>query len=93
MEILKLSPAKFTKKAFTKLLHQAVTTREWMTKGIYESRAKDYQNPFRTMVYDTQEEMDKVIGKLKDNNFILLQQEETIGFKKQIEEIITRFEL
>ena len=45
------------------------------------------------MVYDTQEEMDKVIGKLKDNKFILLQQEETIGFKKQIEEIIARFEL
>lgn len=93
LEILKLSPGKFTKKTFRKLLHQAVTTREWMTKGIYESRAKDYQNPFRSMVYDTQEEMDKVIGKLKDNKFILLQQEETIGFKKQIEEIIARFEL
>ena len=31
-------------------------------------RAKDYTNPFRQMVYDTQEEMDKVMGKLVNNS-------------------------
>jgi hypothetical protein len=41
-----------------------------MTKGIYESRAKDYYSEFRKMVYDSQKQMDKVIGKLSDNAFI-----------------------
>jgi hypothetical protein len=42
----------------------------WMVKGIYESRAKDYANPFRRMVYESQKEMEKVVGRLKDNAFI-----------------------
>ena len=41
-----------------------------MCKGIYESREKDYTNPFRKMVYDTKKEMNKVLGKLEDNTFI-----------------------
>lgn len=88
LEILKIRSGSFTKKVFVTLLRQAVATREWMTTGIYESRAKDYQNPFRQMVYDTQKEMDNVLGKLKDNSFILQQQEEYIKFKKQVENII-----
>lgn len=88
LEILKIRPGSFTKKVFVTLLRQAVATREWMTTGIYESRAKDYQNPFRQMVYDTQKEMDNVLGKLKDNSFILQQQEEYNKFKKQVENII-----
>ncbi|HNR16158.1 MAG TPA: DUF4954 family protein [Chitinophagaceae bacterium] len=90
LEILKLRPGNFSKKTFTTLLRQAVATREWMTEGIYQSRAKDYQNPFRQMVYDTQKEMDNVLGKLKDNSFILQQQEEFTKFKKQVETIITK---
>ena len=62
-----------------------------MTAGIYESRAKDYRNPFRKMVYDTEAEMEKVIGKLKDNSFIGQQQEELKEYKKQVTELITRF--
>ena len=88
LEILKIRSGSFTKKVFVTLLRQAVATREWMTTGIYESRAKDYQNPFRQMVYDTQKEMDNVLGKLKDNSFILQQQEEYNKFKKQVENII-----
>ncbi len=91
LEILKITPKKFTKRIFISLLQQAVATREWMTRGIYESRAKDYKNPFRKMVYETDQEMEKVIGKLKDNSFILKQQEETIAFIKQVEGIIHKF--
>ncbi|HLG40769.1 MAG TPA: DUF4954 family protein, partial [Chitinophagaceae bacterium] len=65
LEVLDLSPEQFTKKRFLQLLNRAVATREWMTHTIYESRAKDYQNEFRRMVYDTEKEMEKVLGKLK----------------------------
>jgi hypothetical protein len=88
LEILKLSPTKFSKKIFISLLQQAVATKEWMTKGIYESRAKDYKNPFRQMVYETEQEMEKVIGKLKDNSFIAQQQQAAVAFAKQITNII-----
>ena len=43
------------------------------------------------MVYDTAAEMEKVIGKLKDNSFILQQQEELKEYKKQMTGLITRF--
>jgi hypothetical protein len=87
LEVLKLTPKKFTKKLFNQLLHQALATREWMVRDIYDSRAKDYQNPFRQMVYETQKEMEKVIGKLADNHFIIQQQEELQQFRSLVNEI------
>lgn len=84
LEILQLSPAGFTKNIFLQLLQQSVTIKEWMVKGIYESRAKDYASPFRQMVYDSQKEMEKVIGSLKDNAFINQQREELASFKKKV---------
>ncbi len=91
LEILRITPAAFTKKLFLQLLQQTVATKEWMVKGIYESRAKDYASPFRQMVYDTQKEMEKVIGKLKDNAFIQQQQEELVQFKKRVAAISKSF--
>src|SRR5436190_394366 len=91
LEIKKLKPEKFTRKVFHQLLREAIATKEWMTRNIYESRAKDYQNEFRKMVYDNEKEMEKVIGKLKDNAFINQQQEELKQFKKQVLGIIKKF--
>jgi hypothetical protein len=93
MEIRKLSPEKFSKKVFHQLLREAVATKDWMTRNIYESRAKDYQSEYRKMVYDTEKEMEKVIGKLKDNTFISQQQEELKLFKKQVLGILKSFGL
>ena len=91
LEVLNLTPKRFTKKLFNQLLQQALATREWMVKGVYDSRAKDYRNPFRQMVYDTQKEMEKVIGKLANNSFIRQQQEEEQQFRRQVNEIANRF--
>lgn len=52
------------------LFKGSVETRKAHMNCIFKSRAKDYENPFRTMVYDSKEEMDTVIGKLQDNAFI-----------------------
>lgn len=93
LEVARIKPEKFSKKIFHQLLRDAITTKEWMTKNIYDSRAKDYQNEFRKMVYDNEKEMEKVIGKLKDNAFINQQQEELKQFKKQVLGIIKRFGL
>jgi hypothetical protein len=91
LEVLGLSPSRFTKKTFLQLLQQSVVTRKWMTEAIYDSRAKDYNNPFRQMVYDTKEEMEKVLGKLADNGFIKQQQDETAAYCRCIDSLIERF--
>jgi len=91
LEVLQLTPKKFTKKLFLQLLENAVTTKEWICTGIYASRAKDYANPFRTMLYETEQEMEKVVGKLSENSFIKQQQEELNQFTQQVEAIITQY--
>lgn len=88
LEILKLTRNKFTEKVFLSLLQQAVATKEWMVKGIYDSRAKDYDSPFRQMVYESKQEMEKVTSKLKDNAFIIQQQQELKEFRKKVQKII-----
>jgi len=75
--------------ALKTLLEQSLRTKEWMTKEIYTTRAKDYSNPFRQMVYDSPEEMDAVIGRLKDNSFIRQEKEMLKKYRKEIEEIIS----
>ena len=90
LEILNITPRQFTAELFKTLLQQAVTTREWVCKEIYSSRAKDYSNPFRKMVYDTNEEMNKVLGALEDNSFIQSQFEALDIFKTEVNDLITK---
>ena len=68
-------------------------TKEWIVKSIYESRAKDYNNEFRKMVYETNTEMINVLGKLADNVFIKTQKEELKLFKKKVNDLIKTFQL
>ncbi|HTE09593.1 MAG TPA: hypothetical protein VK645_01465, partial [Chitinophagaceae bacterium] len=84
---------KKNKTALKQLLQQSIYTKEWMVKGIYDSRAKDYTNPFRKMVYENRKEMDTVTGKLENNSFIKQEQENLIDFKKSIQNIIKNFKL
>ena len=91
LEILDLKFRDFDQPMLLDLLYQAIETKDWITKSIYNSRAKDYKNPFRNMVYDTKKEMETVLGKLDDNSFINEQREEQKLFKKEVEEIIASF--
>jgi Domain of unknown function (DUF4954) len=91
LEVLKLTPARFTKKIFLGLLQQAVETRTWMANSIYDSRAKDYTNPFRNMVYETEKEMEKVVGALKNNSFIKEQQAALENFREKTKAILQQF--
>jgi hypothetical protein len=59
-------------------------------QGILSSRLKDHDNPFRKMVFDNQKEMEKVIGKPSENEFILERQEELATFMKDITSLMRR---
>jgi Domain of unknown function (DUF4954) len=78
---------------FRNLLTQSITIKEWMTKAIFDSRAKDYSNPFRKMIYSGQEEMDGVIGSLAENGFIKQEMEAFREYKKEIKDLIRKLKL
>jgi hypothetical protein len=64
-------PGTMVKENWNALFTDAIAIRKWLSEGVYLSRKKDYSNPFRLMMYDSVEEMEKVLGKLNDNEFIL----------------------
>jgi hypothetical protein len=86
-----ITSKQFTPEYFNSLLKKSVATKTWMSKGIYESRAKDYNNPFRKMVYENQDEMNAVVGKIEDNHFIQEQFKELEDFKKTVKGIRQTF--
>jgi len=90
-EINNINLKKLDKAGFDYLLDTTIATKEWMAKGIYDSREKDYSSEYRQMVYDTTEEMNKVMGALEENSFIKHQQEELAGFKKEVVALRKRF--
>jgi Domain of unknown function (DUF4954) len=87
LEILNITTKQFTIELFNNLLQQTIATKQWMTEGILKSREKDYTNPYRKMVYENTEEMNKVIGKLEDNSFIQGQFEGLEEFKEMVKGI------
>jgi len=78
---------------FKELLLQTVATAEWITKGIFSSREKDYLDPFRKMVYENQAEMDQVIGKLDDNSFIKNQDRVFQEYQGAVQDLIQKWKL
>ena len=93
LEILNITGKQFTAELFKKLLQDAVQTKTWMCKGIYDARAKDYANPYRKMVYENTEEMNKVIGVFEENTFIQSQLAELDKMKKEIKAVIKKMKL
>ena len=64
--------------------------RGWIDKQIYESRAKDYRNPFKKLTFRNQTEMEQVLGKPGDNPFINLIHSESATFCEMIERVRER---
>ncbi len=93
LDIRKIQVSDFTPGLLKELIQKSVTTKEWMFEGIFSSRERDYTNPFRAMVYETREEMDKVTGKLEDNPFILQQRTELDAYRKTTRDIIRKLAL
>ncbi|HET7115489.1 MAG TPA: DUF4954 family protein [Hanamia sp.] len=90
-EIENITSKQFTSDYFNQLMERAIITKTWMSNGIYESRAKDYSNPFRKMIYENKAEMDAVIGKIEDNHFIQDQLKELEAFKKTANSLMKKF--
>jgi len=70
LELENISLTNINKELFSNWIKKIKDTKKWMVESVESSRKKDYTNPFRKMMYDTQEELDQVIGKFEDNTFI-----------------------
>jgi len=71
----------FDDESLRNLAAEALETKRWIMQGILESRQKDYANPFRQMVYETEAEMEQVLGRIDDNAFIQEQQAALSAFE------------
>ncbi|NTS43333.1 DUF4954 family protein [Flavisolibacter sp. BT320] len=91
LELLHLTAADYTTEMFLQHLEEAREFKAYMVEGITASRAKDYQNSFRKMVYDNEKEMEEVIGRFEDNSFIKQQQAELETFQSLVAKIKKEF--
>jgi hypothetical protein len=66
-------------------IKEVKSTKRWMVESVESSRKKDYTNPFRKMMHDSQDELDEVLGKFEDNEFIKDQKAELLAFNKKMD--------
>jgi Domain of unknown function (DUF4954) len=74
-----------TKNSITKTVDFVLAVKQEIAEKIHQSRAKDYADTFRKMVYETDKEMETVIGKLEDNIFIKQTQEDLVNYRKKLQ--------
>ncbi|WP_099367293.1 DUF4954 family protein [Sphingobacterium sp. 1.A.4] len=86
-EVTAISASKWDRGFWEDVLDEALETKTWICEEIYKSRSKDYSNPFRLMVYENEEEMNEVVGRLEDNSFINQQTAELEKFKAAVDGI------
>ncbi|MFT3904589.1 MAG: DUF4954 family protein [Niabella sp.] len=91
LEIMELRYEDIDRELVRDFFTKALEAQQWVTDNILESKAKDYRNPFRKMVYDTQEEMNNVVGEFDDNAFIKEQRHALSVFKQDVEDIKRMF--
>jgi hypothetical protein len=91
LELNKIRHSQFSDKHFIGLMEDLIRIREWMAEGIVNSRAKDYSNPFRKMVYENDKEMNMVLGKLNDNSFLKEQEIEMKKLRADVKRVLTLF--
>jgi hypothetical protein len=92
-EINNLQVKTLTKEDLNNLFTSLLETKEWIAEKIHESRAKDYSNTYKKMAYDTEQEMNSVVGCLSANSFIQKQQKELETFKTRISLLKKRLKL
>ena len=84
LELEELQVEQITKEQILVWCKEIKKTKQWMVDSVENSCKKDYTNPFRKMMYDTQEELDEVLGRFEDNSFIKDQKSELKAFTKKV---------
>lgn len=87
LEINEMQRNELTPAFIQQVIDESVLTKQWICEEIHKTRAKDYQNRFRLMVYENEAERDAVVGSLTDNAFIHQQQVEYEQYASSIPKV------
>jgi len=71
---------KLTPSAWNNLMKKAMEVQQYMCDQVYESRKKDFDNPFRKATFRNNDELLATIGQVDDNPFIIQVRQETAAF-------------
>ena len=71
-----------TPETWHEALTKAIAVQEYVCEQVYLSRKKDYDNPFRSMIYRNAEEMRSVMGDIGSNDFIKHVRRETADYTR-----------
>jgi hypothetical protein len=71
-------------------LEQAVRTQEYVEEQVYQTRAKDYSNPFRQTTFRNAAEMQAVFGPLEQNSFVKQTRKETAALRELVDTVRRR---
>ena len=71
-------------------LDRAASTKESMADQTRASRGKDYSAPFRRMTFDSQAEMEAVVGSIDENDFVQQMRAEAEQFRREVETVKQR---
>ncbi|QEN09069.1 DUF4954 family protein [Oceanispirochaeta crateris] len=85
-ELLHLDNLKEDTASIQNILDRSIHINKKIKDRCYESRLKDYTNPFRNITFSSEKERDAVIGKLEDNSFI----QKTLEDSQDLEKLIIK---
>jgi hypothetical protein len=72
------------------IVDKAIAVQQYICDQTRNSRAKDYENPFRRMTYSSDADMQAVLGTVEDNSFIQQIREETQAFATRAQRLRER---
>jgi hypothetical protein len=85
-----LGQAELTPRLWQEALDRAAGIQTYVRDQTFASRKKDYDNPFRRMVYDSDEQMQAVLGSAEGNSFVKQVRKETEQFEQFVAEVKAR---
>jgi len=76
--------------AWFAFLDRAASTKDSMAEQTRASRGKDYSAPFRRMTFDSQAEMEAIVGSIEENDFVQQMRAEAEQFRREVETVKQR---
>ncbi len=86
-----LGTDKLTEKLWISSMDKAMEIQEFIGKQVYNTRKKDFDNPFRWRTFRNSKEMMASIGTVEDNSFVKQIRKQTDDFKKLVNRIKNRY--
>ncbi len=80
---------RLTDEQWISALDRFMKIQEFVSASVYDSRKKDYDNPFRKITFRSQDEMKAAIGNVDENSFIIQVRQETEDLNMKVIEIKT----